>query len=115
MIARNPSYARYANGVPGGPRNPLGARALYLYNANGHDSAMRIHGTPEPWTVGQAVSNGCTRLVNEHVIHLYDQVPLGTKVVLYPKGDLAGLPGVKPWEEPQPARRRSVPIYESPR
>ena len=86
MIARNPgNYARYANGMPGGPRNPLGARALYLFDERRGDTFLRIHGTPEPWTVGSAVSNGCVRLVNDHIQQLYDMVPIGAKVVLYPK------------------------------
>ncbi|MCG6902054.1 MAG: L,D-transpeptidase [Rhodobacter sp.] len=86
MIKRSPEqYERYADGVPGGPGNPLGARALYLHTADGVDSALRIHGTPQPWTLGQAVSNGCARLANSHIIHLYERVPLGSRVVLYPQ------------------------------
>lgn len=84
MIRRNPAaYAQYANGMPGGPRNPLGARALYLYNDRGQDTAIRIHGTTEPNSIGRAVSNGCLRMRNEHVMALYDQVPLGTPVYVY--------------------------------
>lgn len=82
MIARNPSYARYADGMPGGPGNPLGARALYLYQ-NGRDTAFRIHGTTEPWSIGRSVSNGCIRMLNEHVTELYARVPLGTQVTVY--------------------------------
>lgn len=83
MIERNPgAYARYADGMPGGPKNPLGARALYLYQ-NGRDTAIRIHGTTEPQSIGHAVSNGCIRMVNDHVIALFDQVPIGTKVTVY--------------------------------
>ncbi len=78
MIRRDPKkYARYAGGVPGGRNNPLGARALYLYR-NGQDTLYRIHGTTEPWTIGKAVSNGCIRMVNEHVTDLYERVPVGT-------------------------------------
>jgi len=91
MIARNPDYEKYADGVPGGPTNPLGARALYLFNARGIDTALRIHGTPQPWTVGRAVSNGCARLIQSHVIHLYNQVPLATRVVLHKKGRMKGM------------------------
>ncbi len=61
--------------------NPLGARALYLYQ-NGRDTYYRIHGTPQPWTMGQNFSSGCVRLINEHVEHLYDRVPTGTRVVI---------------------------------
>lgn len=83
MIARSPErYAKYADGMPGGPKNPLGARALYLYQ-NGNDTAIRIHGTTEPESIGHAVSNGCIRMVNDHVIALYDRVQLGTKVMVY--------------------------------
>ncbi len=82
MIRRDPKkYARYAGGVPGGPNNPLGSRALYLYR-NGHDTLYRIHGTTEPWTIGKAVSNGCIRMVNEHVEDLYERVPVGAQVVV---------------------------------
>jgi lipoprotein-anchoring transpeptidase ErfK/SrfK len=86
MIARNPdNYAKWADGMPGGPGNPLGARALYLFTPEKGDTFLRIHGTTEPWTIGTAVSNGCVRLVNEHVMNLYDQVPIGARAVLYPK------------------------------
>jgi lipoprotein-anchoring transpeptidase ErfK/SrfK len=86
MIARNPGqYARYAGGMPGGPSNPLGARALYLFDAAGGDTFLRIHGTPEPWTINSAVSNGCVRLVNEHIAALYEEVQIGARVSLLPK------------------------------
>ncbi|MDO5630846.1 MAG: L,D-transpeptidase [Paracoccus sp. (in: a-proteobacteria)] len=84
MIKRNPAaYERYKDGMPGGPRNPLGARALYLYDAQGRDTAIRIHGTTEPNSIGRAVSNGCLRMRNEAVMSLYDQVPIGTPVWVY--------------------------------
>lgn len=83
MIARNPgAYAKYADGMPGGPKNPLGARAIYLYK-DGRDTAIRIHGTIEPNSIGKSVSNGCLRMVNEHVIDLYDRVALGAPVMVY--------------------------------
>ncbi|MBP0482454.1 L,D-transpeptidase [Sagittula salina] len=89
MIAREPEkYARFAEtGIPGGPGNPLGARALYLFTDERGDTFLRIHGTDDPSTIGRAVSNGCAGLINEHVIDLYDRVPVGARVVLYPKGD----------------------------
>lgn len=65
----------------GGPRNPLGARALYLYQ-NGRDTLYRIHGTNEPWSIGKAVSSGCIRMLNEDVFELYGSVHLGTRVVV---------------------------------
>ncbi|MDQ1901110.1 L,D-transpeptidase [Paracoccus sp. WLY502] len=84
MIKRKPQqYAKWANGMPGGPQNPLGARALYLYNDKGQDTAIRIHGTTEPGSIGRAVSNGCLRMRNEAVMALYDQVPVGTPVYVY--------------------------------
>jgi len=86
MVERNPKYKKFEDGVPGGPENPLGSRALYLFYNKGGDSFLRIHGTPQPWTIGSAVSNGCARLVNAHIEHLYNQVPKGSKVVLYPQG-----------------------------
>lgn len=86
MIARDPDrYAKYADGMPGGPDNPLGSRALYLHDDQGRDTYLRIHGTPEPWTVGTAVSNGCVRLVNAHIEMLYDEVEIGAPVSLLPK------------------------------
>jgi lipoprotein-anchoring transpeptidase ErfK/SrfK len=81
MIRRSPKYARYADGVPGGPKNPLGARALYLYR-DGEDTMYRIHGTNEPSSIGQSVSNGCIRMINDHVIQLYDRVAVGTPVLV---------------------------------
>lgn len=83
MIERDPdSYEQYADGMPGGPDNPLGARALYLFSGN-RDTFLRIHGTNVPWTINRAVSNGCVRLVNSHIAHLYEQVPVGTRAVLH--------------------------------
>ncbi|OJH45645.1 L,D-transpeptidase [Paracoccus sp. SM22M-07] len=84
MIERNPAaYKQYEDGMPGGPQNPLGARALYLYNAQGQDTAIRIHGTTQPGSIGTAVSNGCLRMRNEAVISLFNQVPVGTPVYVF--------------------------------
>lgn len=63
--------------MEGGPNNPLGARALYIGS-----TIYRIHGSNEPWTIGSAVSSGCIRLANEDVIHLYENVRVGSKVVV---------------------------------
>jgi lipoprotein-anchoring transpeptidase ErfK/SrfK len=83
MVQRQPELAKYvANGMPGGEGNPLGMRALYLYDENGKDTLYRIHGTIEPWSIGHNVSSGCIRMLNENVIALYDMVPIGTKVVV---------------------------------
>jgi lipoprotein-anchoring transpeptidase ErfK/SrfK len=68
-------------GMPAGLGNPLGARALYLWKGN-KDTLYRIHGTNEPWTIGQNVSSGCIRLTNEDVIDLYGRTPVGTRVVV---------------------------------
>ena len=81
MMERKPRLLQYADGVPGGPNNPLGARALYLYQG-GRDTVFRIHGTNEPWLIGTAVSNGCIRLTNDDIIDLYDRTPLGTPVLV---------------------------------
>ena len=85
MIERSPrTYGRFANNKyvqPGGPDNPLGARALYLFQ-DGRDTYIRIHGTTQPETIGTAASNGCFRMINEHVIDLYGRVPVGTTVTV---------------------------------
>lgn len=70
-------------GVPGGPENPLGARAMYLWQGN-KDTLYRIHGTNQAWTIGENVSAGCIRLVNDDVIDLYNRTAIGTKVVVLP-------------------------------
>ncbi|MNL53735.1 putative L,D-transpeptidase ErfK/SrfK precursor [compost metagenome] len=79
MMQRKPHLRQYAGGVSGGMHNPLGAAALYLYRG-GHDTMFRLHGTNEPWTIGQAVSSGCVRLTNEDIVDLYKRTPVGTKV-----------------------------------
>jgi lipoprotein-anchoring transpeptidase ErfK/SrfK len=82
MIKREPErYERWASGMEGGTDNPLAARALYLFK-NGKDTLYRIHGTNEPDTIGQAVSSGCIRMMNQDVIDLYRRVPAGSKVVV---------------------------------
>ena len=85
MIDRQPElYAQWADGMPGGPSNPLGARALYLFTPERGDTFLRIHGTNAPETIGTAVSNGCARLVNDQIMDLYERVPLEARVVLHP-------------------------------
>ncbi|MEZ5873162.1 MAG: L,D-transpeptidase [Nitratireductor sp.] len=82
MIARDPGhYKRYADGMDGGTDNPLGARAIYLYQGK-QDTYLRIHGTTQPKSIGTASSNGCFRMINEHVIDLYDRVKMGAEVVV---------------------------------
>jgi lipoprotein-anchoring transpeptidase ErfK/SrfK len=81
MMAAIPMYKKFAGGMEGGPGNPLGPRALYLYR-NGHDTNFRLHGTTEPGTIGQPVSSGCIRLFNQDIIDLYNRVPVGAHVVV---------------------------------
>ena len=81
MIRRRPELVKYAGGMPGGIDNPLGARALYLYDG-GRDTMFRIHGTNEPWTIGYNVSSGCIRMLNEHVTELHRMAKIGTKVIV---------------------------------
>ncbi len=78
MRQRQPELPAY---MEGGPDNPLGARALYLYEG-GVDTLYRIHGTSEPWTIGQAMSSGCIRMLNDEVIDLYERVKIGATVVV---------------------------------
>ena len=82
MIERTPKYAKWADGMPGGiPENPLGPRALYLFNKTG-DTQYRIHGTNAPSSIGTAASSGCIRMLNKEVIELYESTPVGTKVIV---------------------------------
>ena len=87
MVERQPELGRQLSvlqsglGVPGGPRNPLGPRAMYLWQGN-KDTLYRIHGTVEPWTIGRNVSSGCIRMINQDIIDLYERTPIGAKVVV---------------------------------
>jgi len=82
MQKREPNhYAKYKDGMPGGGMNPLGARAIYLYDGK-KDTHLRIHGTIAPQTIGTSASNGCFRMMNDHVMDLYRRVKVGTKVVI---------------------------------
>lgn len=82
MQEREPKkYGQYKDGMDGGPDNPLGARAIYLYQGK-RDTYIRIHGTNQPESIGSASSNGCFRMVNDHVIDLYRRVKMGTEVVV---------------------------------
>ena len=91
MIERQPEIRRMMSelqsglGMHGGPRNPLGARALYLWQGN-KDTLYRIHGTVEPWTIGKNVSSGCIRMINQDVIDLYERTPVGARVVVLSSG-----------------------------
>ena len=87
MIARSPKLASEVDklqsglGVAGGLRNPLGARAMYLWQGN-KDTLFRIHGTLEPFSIGKSVSSGCIRMINQDAIDLFSRVPVGSKVVV---------------------------------
>jgi lipoprotein-anchoring transpeptidase ErfK/SrfK len=80
----------YPSRIHGGPANPLGARALYLYQGN-KDTLYRIHGTNQPEYIGQAISSGCIRMTNPDVIDLFDRVQPGTTVVVLPPGQSVSL------------------------
>jgi lipoprotein-anchoring transpeptidase ErfK/SrfK len=81
MQRREARYRKLAGGMPGGPNNPLGARAMYLYRG-GNDTHFRIHGTNQPQSIGLAMSSGCIRMLNHDVIDLYDRVLPGAKVIV---------------------------------
>lgn len=83
MIERSPEhYEQYKDGMPGGPGNPLGARAMYVYQGN-VDTAIRVHGTIYPESIGSSASNGCFRMYDSHVMDLYERVQLGTTLFAY--------------------------------
>ncbi len=93
MIRTEPHlYRQYAGGVPGGPANPLGARALYLYQG-GRDTMYRIHGTNDWSSIGNSGSAGCIRLFNHDIIHLYPMVRMGARVILRSKADSIRIEG----------------------
>jgi lipoprotein-anchoring transpeptidase ErfK/SrfK len=106
MQARDPRAREFANGMEGGPTNPLGARALYLHQ-NGRDTLYRIHGTNEPQSIGRAVSSGCIRMLNADVIDLYERVPVGTRVVVLPAASPIARLG-ESLTDPDAAWRRSI-------
>jgi lipoprotein-anchoring transpeptidase ErfK/SrfK len=89
MIERRPELKKQLTelqsgiGMKGGPSNPLGARALYLWQGD-RDTLFRIHGTNEPWTIGLSQSSGCIRMINQDVMDLYEKTPPGTRVVVLP-------------------------------
>lgn len=81
MVGRQPELAKWRGGMPPGLTNPLGARAMYLFNKNG-DSGYRLHGTPEWFSIGKAMSSGCIRLMNQDIIDLYNRAEVGAKVIV---------------------------------
>lgn len=118
MIARKPELAKWEKGQPGGPQNPLGARALYL-TTNGIDYGYRIHGTPEWDSIGRNASSGCIRMINQDVMDLYERVPNNTKVIVLnadgsmPKG-LTLPPPQKVAAKPKPAVETPAIIVPKP-
>lgn len=89
MVRREPArYGPLSDGMSPGIANPLGARALYLFK-NGEDTLYRIHGSAEEWSIGNAISSGCIRLLNQDIIDLYRRVPEGTRVVVLKAGATA--------------------------
>ena len=84
MIQREPAtYTKYADGMDPGPANALGSRALYLFVGD-RDTYLRIHGTPQPRSIGSRASSGCVRMVMPHINDLFDQVETGVTAHLYP-------------------------------
>ncbi len=90
MIARKPSLEKYwKDGMEAGPQNPLGARAMDLWQGP-VDTLYRIHGTSQPSSIGKSVSSGCIRMWHQDVIDLFERVPLRTKVVVLKKDESSG-------------------------
>ncbi|MBE2278182.1 MAG: L,D-transpeptidase [Rhodobacteraceae bacterium] len=115
MIARKPELSKWENGQPGGPTNPLGARAIYL-TSNGIDYGYRIHGTPDWKSIGRNASSGCFRMINQDVMDLFDRVKGGEKVIVLttagemPKGlTIPKPPTVKKKATPKPAAAVPAP------
>ena len=124
MLERQPELMKVMKelrsgiGMPGGPRNPLGARAMYLWQ-NNKDTLFRIHGTTEPWTIGTNASSGCIRMINQDAIDLYGRVKVGAKVVVLGSGrgnEIAIGPGSTPTRTAQPAAAPEVrqPVAAAP-
>jgi len=126
MIARDPERnAQYAGGMEPGLTNPLGPRALYLFQGN-QDTLYRIHGTSEPWSIGLAVSSGCIRLFNQDIIDLYNRIPIDTVVVvlqdeplLYPQRETPAwvsrqiTPGQQPGAQAQTVADPALPPLDA--
>ena len=112
MMARDPHVMQVMSklqsglGMHGGPGNPLGARAMYLFQGN-KDTLYRIHGTVEPWTIGTSVSSGCIRMINQDAIDLYNRVAVGTKVLVL------GTAGERPVES-EPVPQEHYPADQDP-
>lgn len=87
MLRRDPElYGPVRGGMEGGLKNPLGARALYLFQS-GQDTLYRIHGTNNPFSIGKAVSSGCIRLFNQDILDLHERVRAGARVIVLPEAE----------------------------
>lgn len=107
MVARDAEAAKWADGMPGGPTNPLGARALYLFQGK-VDTLYRIHGTFQVSSIGKAVSSGCIRLLNADIADLYERVPLGTPVVVLSRRTNVTAEKAIPMKKPAPIKREML-------
>jgi lipoprotein-anchoring transpeptidase ErfK/SrfK len=107
MVDRDPKLKKFAKGEDGGPRNPLGSRAMYLWSGN-VDTLYRIHGTNDPLSIGKAVSSGCVRMLDQDVIDLYERVPLRTKVIVL------GTAGTTPLADIMQQQQDTLPIKARP-
>lgn len=109
MIARQPELEPYSSrngGMEPGLKNPLGARALYIFRDK-QDTLYRIHGSPEWWTIGKSVSSGCVRMINQDVVHLYNRVQSGTPIVVLG----AAAPAMAAVDQPMPVYDEATPVY----
>jgi lipoprotein-anchoring transpeptidase ErfK/SrfK len=109
MIARQPELEPYSSrngGMEPGLKNPLGARALYIFRDK-QDTLYRIHGSPEWWTIGKSVSSGCVRMINQDVVDLYNRVQSGTPIVVLG----AAAPAMTAVDQPMPVYDEATPVY----
>lgn len=113
MLREEPeTYEPVRHGVDGGAENPLGARALYLHR-DGRDTLYRIHGTPYPWSIGDASSSGCIRMFQQDVIDLYERVDKGRTRVTVLREDQAGQGTMPPGSALIPAQTSRIPMAEA--
>ena len=113
MLNEDPdTYEPHRSGMSGGVDNPLGARALYLHRG-GKDTLYRIHGTPQPWSIGTASSSGCIRMFQQDVIDLYERVNKGRTRVTVLREDQAGQGTHPPGTAPNPVTNTQIPMAEA--
>lgn len=117
MIARTPKLEKWKDGQPGGPTNPLGARAIYLLSG-GRDYGYRIHGTPDWWSIGKNASSGCIRMIQQDVIDLNQRIATGAAVLVLnadgsmPKGLKIPAPPKPKQSVAKAAPKPAVPEFE---